>query len=110
MPPMPSMPPMPPTSSAPPDPTPELLPDAPIEVLEARTLFASRSIRRHGCGSLRRLANGRLLLAFMAGTGPEHVNDGAVMWSWSDDEGRTWDEPFPLYAVPGWDSLPLGGI
>ena len=92
------------------DPNPHLLTDAPIEVLESRTLFRSPSARRHGCGSIRRLSNGRLLMAFMAGTGPEHVNDGAVMLTWSDDEGRTWDEPFPVYAVPGWDSLPLGGI
>jgi hypothetical protein len=92
------------------DPNPKLLPNAPIEVLESRTLFRSASIRRHGCASLRRLASGRLLMAFMAGTGPKHVNDGAVMLSWSDDEGRTWDEPVPIYAVPGWDSLPLGGI
>ena len=92
------------------DPNPSLLPDAPLEVLEARTLFRGPSIRRHGCGSIRRLSNGRLLMAFMAGTGPRHVNDGAVMLTHSDDEGRTWDEPFPVYAVPGWDSLPLGGI
>jgi hypothetical protein len=92
------------------DPNPTLLPDAPIAVLESRTLFPSPAIRRHGCASLRRLGNGRLLMAFMAGTGPQHVNDGAVMLTWSDDEGRTWDEPFPVYAVPGWDSLPLGGI
>lgn len=92
------------------DPNPQLLPDAPIEVMRSTTLFPSRSIRRHGCGCIRRLGNGRLLMAFMAGTGPEHVNDGAVMLTWSDDDGRTWDEPFPIYAVPGWDSLPLGGI
>ena len=49
-------------------------------------------------------------MAFMAGTGPEHVNDGAVMLTGSDDDGSTWDDPFPIYAVPGWDSLPLGGL
>ena len=92
------------------DPNPNLLPDAPIAVQEARTLFRTPAVRRHGCASIRRLVNGRLLMAFMAGTGPEHVNDGAVMLTWSDDDGRTWDEPFPVYAVPGWDSLPLGGI
>ena len=92
------------------EPNPQLLPDAPIEVLEARTLFRSPSIRRRGAASLRRLANGRLLMAFLLGTGPDHVNDGAVMLTHSDDDGATWDEPFPVYAVPGWDSLPLGGI
>ena len=92
------------------EPNPQLLSNAPIEVIDSRTLFQSPSIRRHGAASLRRLGDGRLLMAFMAGTGPRHVNDGAVMLTWSDDEGRTWDEPFPVYAVPGWDSLPLGGI
>jgi BNR repeat-like domain len=106
------------------DPNPQLLPDAPIEVIESRVLFGSSEsstpaamsaasatpIRRHGCASLRRLSTGRLLMAFMAGTGPEHRNDGAIMLTHSDDDGRTWDAPFPVYAVPGWDSLPLGGI
>ena len=73
------------------DPRSSLLPDAPIEVLESRTLFRSSSIRRHGCGSLRRLASGRLLMAFMAGTGPEHVNDvtvkDAVGWEKQRDRG-----------------------
>jgi len=92
------------------DTNPQLSTDAPIEVLESRTLFRSPSVRRHGCASIRRLGNDRLLMAFMAGTGPEHVNDGAVMLTHSDDDGRTWDEPFPVYTVPGWDSLPMGGI
>ena len=92
------------------EPNPSLLADAPLEVLEARTLFRSPSVRRRGAASLRRLDSGRLLLVFIVGTGPDHVNDGAVVLSSSDDEGRTWEEPFPVYAVPGWDSLPLGGI
>ena len=92
------------------DPNPSLLADAPLEVLEARTLFRSPSIRRRGAASLRRLGSGRLLMTFLIGTGPGHVNDGAVMLTHSDDDGATWDEPFPIYAVPGWDSLPLGGI
>ena len=92
------------------EPNPTLLPDAPLEVLEARTILQTPSVRRRGAASLRRLANGRLLLAFLIGTGPDHVNDGAVMLTHSDDDGATWDEPFPVYAVPGWDSLPLGGI
>jgi len=92
------------------DPNPRLDRDAPLEVLEARTLFRSPAIRRRGAASLRRLGSGRLLMTFLMGTGPAHMNDGAVMLTYSDDEGRTWDEPFPIYAYPGWDSLPLGGI
>jgi len=92
------------------EPNPRLLPDAPIEVLEARTLFGSGGGRRRGVASLRRLGSGRLLMVFVVGTAPEHNNDGAVMITRSDDNGATWDEPFPIYAYPGWDSLPLGGL
>jgi len=92
------------------EPTPRLNADAPIEVVEARTLFRGTSVRRRGAASLRRLGSGRLLMTWFEGTGPEHRNDGAVMLSHSDDRGATWDEPFPIYAYPGWDSLPLGGL
>jgi hypothetical protein len=93
-----------------PDPNPLLAPDAPLEVLAARTLFEGPSVRRRGFPSIVRLPGGRLLLAFMAGTGPELRDDAAVMLSHSDDNGETWDEPFPLYASPGWNSVPMGGL
>ena len=32
------------------------------------------------------------------------------MVSHSDDNGETWAEPFPLYASPGWNSVPMGGL
>lgn len=93
-----------------PQPSPRLLPDAPFRVESATVLFAGPSIRRRGFPSLRRLPGGRLLLAFEAGTGPDPVNDAAVLVSWSDDDGVTWDEPFPVFANPGWQSLPMGGL
>ena len=46
----------------------------------------------------------------MMGTGPASANDAAVMLSHSDDDGATWDEPFPIFANPGWQSLPMGGL
>jgi hypothetical protein len=46
------------------EPAPALLPDAPISVVSARTLFQGPSIRRYGCGSNRRLSSGRLLQAY----------------------------------------------
>ena len=91
-------------------PTPALLSDAPVRVEAARVLFAGPSIRRRGFPSIVRLPSGRLLLAFMMGTGPESRDDAAIMLSHSDDDGVTWDEPFPLFASPGWNSLPMGGL
>jgi hypothetical protein len=93
-----------------PDPTPALLSDAPVRVDAARVLFGGPSIRRRGFPSLRRLPSGRLLIAFMMGSGPEPRDDAAIMLSHSDDDGATWDDPFPLLAEPGWNCLPMGGL
>jgi hypothetical protein len=90
------------------DPAPHLLPDSPLELLEARTLFASGNrVRRH-FGGLHTTPTGRILLTFMYGTMPRS-NDAATMIAHSDDHGATWSEPRPLYAVPGWDCFPNGG-
>jgi hypothetical protein len=91
------------------DPRPNLLPTSPLELIDAQTLFASgRRVRRH-FGGLHTLPSGRMLLTFMFGTMPR-TNDGGTMIASSDDHGRTWSEPMPLWAVPGWDSFPNGGI
>lgn len=92
------------------EPTPRLLSQSPVEVLAARVLFRSAAIRHRSAGSLARLESGRLLLAFRLGTGPVRRNDGAVMLARSGNAGRDWEEPFPIYAYPGWDGLPMGGL
>lgn len=92
------------------EPNPRLPADGPLEVVEARTLFRSSSVRRRMAGSLARLEGGRLLLAFALGTGPERRDDGAIVLASSDDDGATWDEPRPIFAYPGWDCLPMGGL
>jgi BNR repeat protein len=90
------------------EPVPNLLPNSPLELIDAQTLFASGGrVRRH-FGGLHTLPSGRMLLTFMFGTMPR-TNDGGAMISRSDDHGRTWSEPMPLYAVPGWDCFPNGG-
>ncbi len=33
---------------------------------------------------------------------------GALMLTRSDDDGRTWDEPYPMLAMPGWNALAMG--
>jgi hypothetical protein len=88
----------------------ELNDASPFDLIDARVLFESDAIRQRSCGSLARLDTGRLLLAFRLGTGPDRANDGAVMLSHSDDDGFTWDEARPIYAVTGSDSIPMGGL
>lgn len=88
----------------------QLLPGSPIELVEARPLFRTSAIRQRNVGSLARLESGRVLLAFRLGTGPVRANDGAVMLTWSDDNGQTWDDPRPIYAHPGSDGLLMGGL
>src|SRR5437016_2405160 len=92
------------------EPRPHFSADCPIAVIDAQILFPSRSIRQKRCGCLVRLDSGRLLIAFRHGTGPIRRDDGTVMLRHSDDDGRTWDEPMPVYAYPGWNSLPMGGV
>src|SRR4051812_15817854 len=92
------------------EPNPRLEADCPLEVLAARTLFRTAAIRHRGAASIVRLDSGRLLLAFRLGRGPGRQNDGAIMLTYSDNDGADWDEPFPVYAYPGWDSLPMGGL
>jgi hypothetical protein len=87
-----------------------LLPDSPIEIVESRPLFRPSYVRQRNFGSLARLDDGRLLLAFRLGTGPVRANDGAVMITSSEDGGRTWADPMPLYAYPGRDGLLMGGL
>src|SRR6187549_2937481 len=90
--------------------TPRLLAGSPIRVVSSQTLFRGTSRRQRSSGSLARLESGRLLLTFRLGTGPVRGNDGAVMLCASDDNGATWDEPRPIYAVPGSDAIPMGGL
>jgi hypothetical protein len=90
--------------------SPRLDPDGPLELIDGRLLFPGGAPRRRNCASLTRLADGRLLLAFAQTRGPELANDAAVMLSASDDDGRTWSEPDPLYAIPGWFCMPMGGF
>ncbi|MGH2558677.1 MAG: sialidase family protein [Thermomicrobiales bacterium] len=92
------------------EPTPHFEADSPIEVVEAATLFPADAITHRTCGSLARVENGRLLLAYRTGAGPVRQNDGEVMVTSSVDDGRSWVEPVPIYSYPEWDCLPMGGL
>src|SRR3954454_3365911 len=90
-------------------PRPALFPNCPLEVIDSKPLFASGTRARRHFGGLHTLPSGRLLLTFMFGTMPR-TNDGGTMIASSDDNGQTWSEPMPLYAVPSWDCFPNGGV
>jgi hypothetical protein len=92
------------------DPTAALPAGGPLTLRAQRTLFRSPAVRQRLAASLIRMDSGRLLLAFRLGTGPQRGNDGAIMLTGSDDGGDSWEEPRPLYAYPGWDCFPMGGL
>jgi hypothetical protein len=92
-------------------PTYALLPGAPLEVLDAQTLFAGPPVRRRSAPSLARLeSSGRLLLVFTQVAGPGRSSEGALMLTTSADSGATWADPVPLYAYPGWFCMSIGGL
>jgi hypothetical protein len=92
-------------------PTPNLHPDGPVELVSARTLFEHRPIGRRNAASVVRLeGTGRLLLCFSEVAGPALRNQAAVMVTMSDVDSGSWSEPIPVYAYPGWFCLAMGGL
>jgi hypothetical protein len=92
-------------------PSPALLPDGPLELISARTLFSGPPARRRSAASVVRLeSSGRLLMVFSQVPRATLGNDAALMLSRSDDAGETWQEPIPIYAYPGWFCLAMGGL
>jgi hypothetical protein len=59
-------------------------------------------------GGFARLGSGRLLMTFVLSRMPRR-NDGGIMITASGDGGKTWEEPLPLFAAPGWDCYPMAG-
>ena len=93
------------------DPTPRLEPGGPLEVIEARTLFADAPPGRRSAASMVRIeSTGRLLMCFSHVIGVELRNQAALVVTHSDDDGATWAEPLALYAYPGWFCLAMGGF
>ena len=92
-------------------PTPHLVPDGPLEVLAARTLYADAPIGRRSAASVARIeSSGRLLMCFSSVAGAALRNQAALMVATSDDDGETWSEPVPVFAYPGWFCLAMGGL
>lgn len=92
-------------------PTPNLLPDGPLELVSARTLFDDRPVGRRNAASVVRLKNsGRLLMCFSEVAGRELRNQAALLVTRSEDNGASWTEPLPVFAYPGWFCLAMGGL
>ena len=93
------------------EPTPQLAPGGPLELIDARSLFDDGPARRRNAASVIRIdSTGRLLMVFSEGRGAEVRSDAAIMQTHSDDDGATWADPTPIYAYPGWFSLAMGGL
>lgn len=92
-------------------PTPRLVPDGPLELVSARTLFEHRPTGRRSAASVVRIeSTGRLLMCFSEIDGRALRNQAALMVSRSDDDGASWSEPLPVFAYPGWFCLAMGGL
>src|SRR5215217_3098833 len=87
-----------------------LLPDAPIAIADRVVVAGGPPFRRRYGTSLRRLANGDLLACFHESAGPDNLNDGSAVIVRSRNDGQTWDDPVALYAEPGWNCGPVGGL
>lgn len=93
------------------DPTPNLAPDGPLELVAARTLFADAPLGRRSAASVVRIeSSGRLVMCYSHVVGTALHNQAALVVSTSDDDGESWSEPLALYATPGWFSLAMGGL
>src|SRR3954451_19678848 len=93
------------------DPRPRLAAGGPLELIDAKTLFADAPLGRRSAASLARVeSTGRLLLTFSHVVGAELGNQAALMVTRSDDDGRTWSERVAVYAQPGWFCLAMGGF
>ena len=93
------------------EPRPRLLADGPLELIDAKTLFADAPLGRRSAASLAKVeSTGRLLLTFSHVVGAELGNQAALMVTRSDDDGATWSDPVAVYAQPGWFALAMGGF
>lgn len=81
-----------------------------IEITGRVLITGGPPLRRRYGTSVRRLANGDLLANFHESAGQALLNDGATVIVRSRDNGQTWDHPVPLFAVPGFDCGPAGGV
>jgi BNR repeat-like domain len=93
------------------DPRPRLVADGPLELIDARTLFADAPLGRRSAASLAKVeSTGRILMTFSHVVGAELGNQAALMVTHSDDDGTSWSDPMAVFAQPGWFALAMGGF
>jgi hypothetical protein len=74
-----------------------------IELGERIVIAGGIEPRSRALTGVQLLPNGDLLVGYRDGSDHLATDDGAVMTIRSTDGGRTWQEPRPVVAIPGWD-------
>ncbi len=74
-----------------------------LEVVDRVVIAGGTEPRSRALTGVQLLPNGDLLVGYRDGSDHLTTDDGAVMTVRSIDGGRTWQEPRPVVAIPGWD-------
>jgi hypothetical protein len=76
---------------------------SPLEIVDEVVIAGSPQNRHRSRAGMQLLPNGDLFVAYRVGWDMFEVPHGGVVGTWSKDGGRTWEDPLPLAAEPGWD-------
>lgn len=76
--------------------------EEPLEIADEIVIAGSQSHRHRSRAGIISLPNEELFVAYRVGWDMFNISHGAIVGTWSKDEGRTWEEPMPLIAEPGW--------
>ena len=87
-----------------------LHPDAPIKVLDEVVIAAENKPRHRNNPNLVLLPNGDLLLVYGLAADHHVTCDGVVVSRRSSDGGKTWSDPRPIFAQPGFHYSETNGM
>ena len=74
----------------------------PVEIIDEIVIAGGPSKRHRSRAGLQCLPDGELFVAYRVGWDIFNISHGAVVGTWSQDGGRSWEEPMALIAEPGW--------
>ena len=79
-----------------------------MEILDRVLIAGGSEPRSRALAGVQLLPNGDLLVGYRLASrhvmgDHDMIDDGAVVTTRSSDGGRTWSEPHPVAALPGWD-------
>ena len=77
--------------------------DAPVAIVDEVLIAGGAGPRHRSRAGVALLPDGQLFVPFRVGWDMFGKPHGAVVGTWSADGGRSWEEPLPLCAEPGWD-------